>query len=160
KAAAGAAALDAKEWTGRRLPEAERNVGADSSEPLRQADGARRLPLPRPRRRDRRDDDQPAIRPILQPLQGIEADLGLIRPVGDQLGLQQAECLADFHDRPEAAGLGQIEGSRRLAHVASFVGFINADRGLAASSSSTMAVATSAAEPDRSWGSPQRQPSR
>src|SRR5438132_9376001 len=51
KAAAGAAALDAKERTGRRLPEAERNVGADSSEALRQADGARRLPLPRPRRR-------------------------------------------------------------------------------------------------------------
>src|SRR5207245_7323701 len=61
-AAAGAATLAADERPGRGLPQTERNVGPDSSEPLRQADRARGLALARPRRRNRGDDHQLSIR--------------------------------------------------------------------------------------------------
>src|ERR1700724_727969 len=142
-AAPGAATLDAEERPRRRLPQAEGDVGSNSSEPLRQADRARRLSLPRPGRGDRGDDDQTTVRPALEAFQGIEADLRLVRSVGDQLRLPQPELLADLHDRAEAALLGDVERPGGLAHGCS--GFISFVRGLAASSSLTTAVATSSA---------------
>ncbi len=78
-AASGPTALDAEERTGRRLAQAECDLRADPSQSLGQADRARG---------DRRNDNQLALGPLLEPFQRVETDLGLVRAVGDELGLQ------------------------------------------------------------------------
>src|ERR1700682_6543914 len=159
-AAAGSATFDAEERSGRRLPQTEGDLGANPPESLRQADGARRLPLPCTRARDGGHDNQTPPPTTSQTPQGIEADLGLVRPIGDHLGVQQTEVPADVQHWSKPVRLDGFERLRRLTHDPSCAGCINFDLGFAASSSLTSVFATSSAEPGRSSGSPHRQASR
>src|SRR3989442_7041518 len=108
-ATTGAATLDAKQRPGRGLPQAERNIGTNASKALREADRARRLALPRPRRGNRRDDDQLSIRSAFEALQGIEADLGLVWAVRDHLRVQQTELPTNLQHRSKSVRLNGFE---------------------------------------------------
>src|SRR5206468_601681 len=141
--------------------QAKRDAGTDPPQPLRQADGTRRLAFSRPGRRDRGDDHQLTIGTARQPLQDLEADLRFERSVRDHLGLEQPELPANLHDRSETTGLDDVKRLCGLAHACIDPGgSINVERGLAASNSLTSAPATSSGEPARSPSSPQRQASR
>ncbi len=64
--AAGAAALHAEARTERRLADADHGLLADTVHRIGQPDRRRGLALARRRRRDRRDQDQLAVRLVLQ----------------------------------------------------------------------------------------------
>src|SRR6266480_6309538 len=159
-AAAGATALDTEQRPGRGLPQTERHAGPDAPEPLGQADGARGLALPCSGRRDRGDDHQLSIRSAFEALQGVEADLGLVRAVGDHLRVQQTELPTNLQYGSKSVRMNGFERFRCLTHAPSCAASISFDLGFAASSSLTSKFATSSAEPARSSVSPQRHASR
>src|SRR5438876_6348313 len=136
-AAAGATTLDAEQRPGRGLPQTERNVGPDSSEPLRQADRARGLALARPRRCNRGDDHQLSIRSGFEALEGIEADLGLVRAVGDHLRVQLTEFTAYLQQRSLFVSMNVFDLLCFLCYACFCAGFISFDLGFAVSSSLT-----------------------
>ncbi len=115
-AAAGGAALHAEARAERRLAQAQHRLLADVIERVGQADGGRGLALARRRRRDRGDQDQLAVRLVLERLDVVHRHLGLVVAVGIEILRRDAELLArDVHDRPLLGGLGDFDvGFRRL----------------------------------------------
>ncbi len=95
--AAGRAALHPERRAERRLAQREADALADPSEPLREPDRRRRLPFARVRRRDRRDQDEPALRPGVA--EHGRVDLGLVLSV-------QRERLAGDSEVPGDVGDG------------------------------------------------------
>ena len=93
----------------RRLAQARDGLLADRAEALGEPDERRRLALARLRRRHARDDDDLAVRPVLQTVEDVEADLRLVPPVGlDLIGFQSA-ALRDLVDRDELRFLRDLE---------------------------------------------------
>ncbi len=83
--AAGATALEAEDRPERGLPQAEHRLLADRAEPLGERDRGRRLALPEPGRRHRRDRDDPAVGHPGKPVDRGELDLGSVRAVREHL---------------------------------------------------------------------------
>src|SRR5690606_26565141 len=77
-AAAGTAALAAEAGPKRRLANADHRLLADAIQRVAETDGRRRLALPGRGRRDRGDEDQLAVRPVLQPLNEPRGQLCLV----------------------------------------------------------------------------------
>ena len=88
QAAASAAALDPEQRPGRRLSQAERRIGADPTQALGQADGARGFAFAGAGWRDRSHDDEATIWPVLEPLENVEADLCFVGSVGNHFRFQ------------------------------------------------------------------------
>ena len=110
-AAAGGAALDAEDRPERRLADVDRRLAADPVEALGEPDGRRRLALAERRRRDRRDDDVLAARPLgLEARDRLERDLGLGRAV--ELELVVPDARARARSRRSAAGVTERAISR------------------------------------------------
>ena len=115
-AAAGGAALHAEARAERRLAQAQHRLLADVIERVGEPDGGGGLALARRRRRDRGDQDQLAVRLVLERLDVVHRHLGLVVAVGIEVLRRDAELLArDVHDRPLLGGLGDFDvGFRRL----------------------------------------------
>ena len=114
-AAAGGAALDAEAGAQARLAQAEHRLFADLVERVGQSHRGRGLALAGRRRRDRRDQDQLAVRPVLERLDVIHRHLGLVVAVGFEIFRRDAEFfLGEFHDRPRLGGLGDFDIGFRL----------------------------------------------
>jgi hypothetical protein len=76
-------------------------VLADVPQALRQADGGRRLPLARLRRRHARDAHDLPVRLARHPVDHVQRDLRLVAPVRLVLVGRQAHPLGDGLDREE-----------------------------------------------------------
>ena len=98
-AAAGRAALHAEAGTEARLAQADDRLLADAVEAVAEADGGGGLALARRRRADRGDEDQLAVRLVLQALDELHRDLGLGMAVGQQMVVRNAELVRDLADR-------------------------------------------------------------
>ena len=109
-AATGAAALDAEDRSQGGLPDGHRGAHADAVEPLGQPDRGGGLALAERRRRDGRDDDLPAVRPVGQTIEDLEADLGLVAAVQLDLVGQEPQLGGDVGDRTQRGVLGDLEG--------------------------------------------------
>jgi hypothetical protein len=114
--AAGGTALHAERGPQRGLAQAQHRLLADVIERVGQAHGRRGLALARRRRRDRRDENELAVRPPLQRLDEVHRQLGLVMAVGLEVLRRDAEPLArDIEDRPLGGGLRDFNvGLRRL----------------------------------------------
>ena len=100
-AAAGRSPLAAEDRPHRRLPQRQGRVLADPAQALGQADRRRRLPLAGRRRRDRRDQDQLARRPVVLAASASSRTFALSRPYGSRMlggDLQVAGHLGDRSD--------------------------------------------------------------
>jgi hypothetical protein len=116
-AAAGRAALDAEHGSQGWLADADRGPVADPVESLRQPHRGRGLALAEGRGGDRGDDHVPAPAPgrhrlALQPLDALEADLRLDRPVQLHLVVVQAEFAGNLEDGARCDGAGDLEAGR------------------------------------------------
>jgi hypothetical protein len=83
-AAAGGAALDAEAGPETRLAQAQHRLLADVVEGVGEADRGGGLSFAGRGRRDRGDQDQLAVRPVLQRLDEVHRHLGLVVAVGLQ----------------------------------------------------------------------------
>src|SRR5215469_531666 len=89
-----------------RFANAQHRLLADLLKRVGQSHGGRRLALPGRRRRDRRDEDQLAIRPVLESGDIVERDLGLVMPIGlEMLSFDPELVAADLYDRPQRGSL-------------------------------------------------------
>jgi hypothetical protein len=113
-AAAGRAALDPEHRAERGLTQAERDFLANVTEPLGQRDRRGRFPLAGLRRRDRGNADQLAVGDLLQSLEDVERDLGLVLAKEVVFVVLEARVLRDLRDRPELRLLGDLEARRHL----------------------------------------------
>ena len=98
-AAAGRAALHAEAGTEARLAQADDRLLADAVEAVAEADGGGGLALARRRRADRGDQDQLAVRLVLQALDELHRDLGLGMAIGQQMLFRDPELGGDLADR-------------------------------------------------------------
>ena len=94
---------------------ARADVLADPAQPLGQADRGRRLPLAGRRRRDRRDQDQLARRPVARPVERLEPDLRLVAAVGLEVLGRDPQVAGHVGDRSAGLGLGFLGASDMLA---------------------------------------------
>ena len=109
-AAAGGAALHAERRAERRLAQAQHRLLADVVERVGQADRRRGLALAGRRRRDRGDQDQLAVRLILQRLDVVHRHLGLVVAVGLEIFRTDAELFLRYvEDQPLFGGLGNFD---------------------------------------------------
>ena len=112
----GRAALDPEDRAERGLAQAERHAPADVAEPLRERDRGRRLALAGLRRRDRRDADELAVRPVGEAIDDRQVDLGLVLAVEVVLVRLEAQLLGDLGDRAECRLLRDLQAARHRGH--------------------------------------------
>ena len=79
-------------------------------EALRQRDARRRLAFAGFRRRDRRDDDELAVRAVGQPVENRQLDLAAVAAELLQFVGQDAGVRGDLRDRLQGGGVGDVEG--------------------------------------------------
>src|SRR5262249_49358700 len=104
------AALHAERWSERRLAQAEHRLLADVVERVGEADRGGGLAFAGRRRRDRRHENELAVRPILERLDEIHRDLGLVVAEGLEIFRREAERLAcDLENRPLLRRLGDLD---------------------------------------------------
>ncbi len=109
-AAAGGAALDAEAGPERGLAQAQHRLLADLVERVGEPHGGGGLAFARRCRRDGRDQDQLAVRLILERLDVVHRHLGLEVAVRVEIFRSDAELvLGQFHDRPRLGGLGDFD---------------------------------------------------
>ena len=109
-AAASGAALHAERRPERRLAQAQHRLLADVVEGVGEADRGRGLALAGGRRRDRRDQDQLAVRLRAERLDVVHRHLGLVVAVGLEVLGRDAELFpGDVEDRPLVGGLGDFD---------------------------------------------------
>ena len=114
-AAAGGAALHAERGPERRLAQAQHRLLADVIERVGEADRGGGLALAGRRRRDRRHQDQLAVRLALQRLDVIHRHLGLVVAIGVEIFRRDAELfLGDVDDRPLLGGLRNFDVGFRI----------------------------------------------
>src|SRR5258708_35223698 len=84
-------------------------------ERVREADRGRGLALARRRRGDRRNQDELAVRTVLERLDELHRDLGLVVTVGLEVLGSDAELFArDIDDQPLLGGLGDLDVGSRI----------------------------------------------
>ena len=109
-AAAGRAALDTEHRAERRFAQADHRLLADTVKGIAQAHGRRRLAFTGRRRADGGNEDQLAVRPILDRLQVFERQLGLEVAVGHQVLVGDAELFSgDASDAVQGGLLGDVD---------------------------------------------------
>ena len=119
-AAAGGAALHAEAGPEARLAQADDRLLADMVQRVAEPDRRRRLALAGRGRRDRGDEDQLAVRPVLQRRDIIEIDFRLVAAVGRDGLVGDPELAGDLADRAHRRGLGDLDiGLRVLVLVGS-----------------------------------------
>ena len=111
-AAARRAALDAEDRAQGWLADAGDHLLADVAQGLGQADGGDRLALAQRRRGDGGDVDVLAVGPVLEPLQDVQVDLGLVLAVELELVLEQADALGNLLDGLHLRGLRDVQVAR------------------------------------------------
>ena len=113
--AAGSAALHAERRAKRRLAQAQHRFLADVIERIGEADRGRGLALARRRRGDRRHQDQLAVGLVLQGLDVVHRDLGLVVAVGIEVLRRDAQFFfGQLHDRPLRGFLGDLDVGLRI----------------------------------------------
>jgi len=109
KSPAGRPALDAETRPEARLAQADHRLLADPVEPVAEAHGGRRLAFSGRRGRDGRDQDELAVRPVLEAVDEVERHLGLMRPVAIEVLIRDADLAGDHLDRPQGRGPGNLD---------------------------------------------------
>ena len=107
-AAAGRAALDAKAWPERGLPQGDDSLFPESGKSLPQSHGDRGLSLPGGSRVDSRHKDQPSLRILLDLLYVSFRKLRLIPAVNLQILLSDSDPLRHLRDRGKLRRLGDL----------------------------------------------------
>ena len=108
-AAAGRPALHAEAGSERGLAQAHGRALADPVQAVAEADSRRRLALARRGRRDRGDQDQLAVRPVLERADEVVGNFRLVRAVLQQPVRRDIQLLADFGDRLEGGFAGDFD---------------------------------------------------
>jgi len=98
-AAPRAAAFHTERGADRRLPERDDGPGADAPEGLPEPDGHGRLAVARRGGRDRRDDDELAVRLFTTGGERGQQHLGLVPPVGQPFSRREPQLARDVSDR-------------------------------------------------------------
>jgi len=119
-AASRPAALDAKDWSQRRLAQRHRGALADSAQTHRQSDRGRRLTLAERGGINGGHQNIPAARFVLEALKRRETHFGFISPVRMKLVFRQAEPVSDILDWEGLIGSRNVEvgHGRMCAHCA------------------------------------------
>ena len=107
-AAAGRAALHAEHGPEARLAQADHGLLADPVQRIAEPDGGRGLALAGGRRADGRHQDQLAVGLVLQALDVIERDLGLVVAVVLDARGRNTELRRDLGDRLHGRALGNL----------------------------------------------------
>src|SRR5690606_22290758 len=105
-------------WAQRRLAHANNRLATDTIERVAKADRGGRLPLACRRRVDRRHEDKPAIRLVLQRSDEVARELGLVMAEGKQVFLRNIELCPDLLDRPPGRLTGDLNVGFHLSHPA------------------------------------------
>ena len=116
-AAAGAAALDAEDWSHRGLAETEHRALADLPEPLGERDRGGGLALAGLRRRDGSGDDELAVGPLREALEDRKGHLGSIPPVRLQLLVGDPRLGGDLRDGAQDGLLRDLESALHPAQA-------------------------------------------
>src|SRR5690606_18159902 len=111
-------ALHAEAWAKRRLTHADDGLATDTIERIAKADRGGRLPLACRRRVDRRDEDKPAIRLVLQRSDEVARELGLVMAEGKQVFLRNIELCANLLDWLPGRLTGDLDVGFHLSHPA------------------------------------------
>src|SRR5262249_37050782 len=113
-AAAGGPALHAEAGAKAGLAQADDGLLADAIEAVAEADARRRLALAGRRRGDGGDQDQLAVRSVLQAFYELEGDLRLGRAVTIEMLVRNADLRSDLPDRPRLRGPGNLDIAAHL----------------------------------------------
>jgi hypothetical protein len=105
----GRAALHAEHRPERGLAQADHRLLADAVERVAQAHRGGGLALAGRRRVHRRDQDQPAVRPVREAVDEAEVELGLVRAMAVEAVRRDVERGSDLLDRSEAGGACNLE---------------------------------------------------
>ena len=109
EAAAGRAALHAEHRPQARLAQADDRLLADLIERIAESDRGRGLAFAGGRRAQRRHQNQLAVGFVLQAVDEVEADLGLVMAVGFNACCRDAEAGGDLGDRLQGCALGDLD---------------------------------------------------